>query len=85
MILVPLQDYQSKVTQMASSCRACQQSSLTMCTNASLTALIGGSSGTVKAAWCTDSYLVIVSNKAPSWTPNLVGFLWCTATTCLWC
>lgn len=66
------QDYQDKVNQMAKSCRTCQQSSLTMCSKASLSALIGSSSGTIKAAYCNDQYLVIVSNKAPSWTPNLV-------------
>ena len=34
-----------------------------MCTAAALKALIGASSGTVKAAYCNDQYLVVLSNK----------------------
>ena len=40
------------------------RSTATMCSKASLQALIGASSGTVKAAYCNDQYLVIISNKA---------------------
>ena len=39
------------------------RSTATMCTKASLQALIGASSGTVKAAYCNAQYLVVVSSK----------------------
>ncbi len=44
------QDYQGQVNKVVANCRACQQSSLPMCSRASLAALIGASSGTVKVS-----------------------------------
>ncbi len=67
----PSVDYQELVSKLTTSCQACVQSQLPMCTKASLTKLIGASSGTIKAAWCNSAYLVIVTNQAPSWTANL--------------
>ena len=46
------------------------QSTATKCTTANLKALVGAFSG-VKAAFCSDTHLVIISDGSPSWTPNL--------------
>lgn len=45
-----------------------------MCTKASLSALIGASSGTIKVAYCTDAYLVVLTNKVDgSFLPGVPG------------
>ena len=40
------------------------------CTTAALKVLVGAFSG-IKAAFCSDTHLVIISDGSPSWTPNL--------------
>ena len=58
-------DYSSLVA--AVPCKTCTQSTAAKCTAEALKVFVGG----VKAAYCNDQWLVIMSDGAPTWSTNL--------------
>lgn len=61
-------DYAAQVSGIR--CKTCTQSTLARCSTAALTTLFS-SYASVKAAYCTDTHLIILSSGANSWTQNL--------------
>ena len=60
-------DYQSSISKLAS--KSCVQSTDARCSSAALRAVIVG--GGIKAAYCNDAFLVIVSDGTPGFSTNL--------------
>eukprot|EP00930_Biecheleria_cincta_P084411 TRINITY_DN7388_c0_g1_i4.p1 TRINITY_DN7388_c0_g1~~TRINITY_DN7388_c0_g1_i4.p1 ORF type:complete len:748 (-),score=72.78 TRINITY_DN7388_c0_g1_i4:152-2284(-) len=54
------------------SCKSCTQSTVTLCS--SLASKLK-TEGHVKAAWCNDEFLVIVSDGLPAWTASSADYL----------
>ncbi len=51
-------------------CKSCTQSTDCRCTTTALTRLFGAFAS-VKAAWCNDAFMVMVTDGSPSWESNL--------------
>lgn len=56
-------DYQARVTELTGTCRTCTQSTNSQCETAFLNSAFAKGGASVKAAYCTDTHLVILSNQ----------------------